>query len=57
MGMRKYSHAFFLIIGVVQMPSKAQINTAIVALVAFAVVAAVQKHVMPVPVVGAYLPR
>ena len=38
------------------MISKAHMDTAIVALVAFAVVAFVQKNVMPIPVVGAYLP-
>ena len=37
--------------------SKAQINTALIALGAFVVVAAFQKHVMVVPVVGPYLPR
>lgn len=37
--------------------SKAHINTALVALAAFMVVAAVQRHVMPIPVVGPYLPQ
>lgn len=36
---------------------KATLHTAIVAIAAFAVVAMVQKHVMAVPLVGAYLPR
>jgi len=33
------------------------LKTAAVALAAFAVVAIVQRHVMTVPVVGAYLPK
>jgi hypothetical protein len=37
--------------------SKATWATVTVALVAYAVVAAVQKHVMPIPVVGDYLPK
>lgn len=37
--------------------SKAHITTAVVAIVAYVIVAAVQKHVMAVPVVGAYLPK
>lgn len=37
--------------------SKSTINTALVALAAFMVVAAVQRHVMPIPVVGPYLPQ
>lgn len=37
--------------------NKATINTALVALAAFAVVAAVQRHIMAVPVVGQYLPK
>lgn len=37
--------------------SKTQIATAVVALVAYAIVAAVQKHVMAVPVIGPYLPK
>lgn len=36
--------------------NKEMIQTALVALVAFAVVAAVQKHAMAIPGVGAYLP-
>ncbi len=36
--------------------TKAHLNTAIVALVAYAVVVIVQRHVMPIPVVGNYLP-
>ena len=32
-------------------------QTAAVALAAFIVVAAVQRHVMPVPVIGPYLPK
>lgn len=40
------------------MPStRAIITTAIVALAAFAVVAFVQRKVLPLPMVGAYLPR
>ncbi len=38
------------------MPSKAQIMTGVVALAAFAIVAAIQKHGFTVPVVGPYLP-
>lgn len=37
--------------------SKAHIATAVVALVAVAVVAAFQRHVMSVPIVGPYLPK
>lgn len=37
--------------------SKAHINTALVALAAVVVVAAVQRHVMPIPVIGPYLPQ
>lgn len=37
--------------------SKAQLNTALIALAAFAAVAFVQRNVMAVPVVGQYLPR
>lgn len=36
--------------------NKATIHTALIAIAAVALVAAVQKHVMQVPVVGAYLP-
>jgi hypothetical protein len=38
------------------MPSKAQIMTGVIALVAFALVSAVQRQ-FPIPVVGAYLPK
>ena len=37
--------------------SKAHLNTAMVALAAYVVVAAFQKHVMRVPVIGGYLPQ
>lgn len=37
--------------------SKAHINTALVALAAFAVVSFVQRNVMAVPVIGQYLPN
>lgn len=37
--------------------SKAHVNTALIALAAFAVVAFVQQKVMSVPVIGGYLPR
>ena len=36
---------------------KSVLMTAGVALAAFVVVAAVQRHVMPLPVVGGYLPK
>lgn len=36
--------------------SKEVIHTALIALAAFAVVAAVQKHVFEIPAIGAYLP-
>jgi hypothetical protein len=36
---------------------KTYLKTAAVALVAYAAVAMIQRHVMPVPVVGQYLPR
>jgi hypothetical protein len=39
------------------MPSKATINTAIIAVAAVALVAFVQRNVFAVPVVGTYLPR
>lgn len=38
------------------MPSKAQVNTALVALAAFALCVVVQRHFMAIPVVGPYLP-
>jgi len=38
------------------MPSKAQLMTAGIALLAFAAVAFVQKKVIAIPVVGDYLP-
>ncbi len=37
--------------------NKEVIQTALIAIAAFAVVAAVQKHVFAVPGVGAYLPK
>lgn len=37
--------------------SKAQINTALIAIAAYAVVAFVQRKVMAVPVVGEFLPK
>lgn len=37
--------------------NKAQINTALIALAAYAAVAFIQRSVFVVPVVGAYLPR
>lgn len=37
--------------------NKAHLNTALVALAAFAVVAFVQRSVMAIPVVGDYLPK
>lgn len=37
--------------------SKGQVNTALVALAAFALVAFVQRKVYAVPVVGEYLPK
>lgn len=37
--------------------NKALIHTALVAAATYIVIAAVQKHVMPVPVLGAYLPN
>ena len=36
---------------------KAALVTAGIALIAFAVIALFQRKVMPIPVVGAYLPR
>ena len=36
---------------------KAYLKTAAVAVAAYVVVAAIQRHVMPVPVLGMYLPR
>lgn len=39
------------------MPSKAHLMTAAIALAAYAIVAAVQRNVFAVPVVGAYLPK
>lgn len=38
------------------MPTKAHIHTALVALIAVAVVAVVQRKVMNVPVIGEFLP-
>lgn len=37
--------------------TKAHFHTALVALAAFAVVSFVQRSVMPVPVIGDYLPK
>lgn len=39
------------------MVSKTEVRIAVVALVAFAVASAVQRHIIKVPVVGAYLPQ
>jgi hypothetical protein len=39
------------------MPTKTQITSAAIALIAFAVVAYVQRNVVEVPIVGQYLPR
>lgn len=39
------------------MPNQAQLKTAAVALIAFALVAYVQRHVMAIPVIGDYLPQ
>lgn len=36
--------------------NKAMIHTGLIALAAFAIVAAVQKHAMQIPVIGPYLP-
>lgn len=36
--------------------NKAMIHTALIALAAFAAIALIQKKVMPIPVVGGYLP-
>ncbi len=39
------------------MPSKAQVMTGVIALVAFALVAAVQRNGFAIPVLGDYLPK
>ncbi len=39
------------------MPSKAQMQTALVALAAFAIVAYVQRNVVAIPIVGEFLPQ
>jgi hypothetical protein len=39
------------------MPSKAQLTTAVIALAAFAICAALQRSGVTIPIVGEYLPQ